>query len=534
MSILVAADLPCHARPIRKFSLLIMFTIASLAATPSSAASAPANFRFRISNEPQTLDWTLAHTSVETHLLMNLMEGLLSYGRDMHIIPALASAWKVSADGKVYTFTIRKGAQWSDGVAVKAPDFVYSWRRLLTPATGAPYAYFLADIEGAEAFSLRKLTDFSKVGIRTVDDQHLEIRLRRPIAHFLHLLTFWVTFPLRQDLVEKFGSAWEKPGNQVTTGPFVLESHDFEQKYVLKRNPHYWGKHGNLEQVTALIVPEESTALALYEAGKLDFLGDLSSLDVKRFAQSPELKVFRYAKTGYLGFSTTQYPTTLMPVRKALGMAIDRAKLPQFLQGGETSAHSLVPPGMLAYSPKIGPSFDPEGARIQLARAGLDRSYKGPVEILLQSTEKQVLLGQFIQAEIKRNLGWDVQLAPYDHRSFRAQLDLRRIPMFQQTWGADYPDPDGFLSLFLRTSGNNSTGWGNEYYDAQVLAARGMTQASAREKIYLALQKQLIEDEAVILPLYYDSNRVLVRKKVKGFNLNPLNYLYLKEVSLGD
>ena len=185
-------------------------------------------FRMRLSGEPATLDWSLAHTMIETYVLMNLMEGLVAFDSSLKVVPALAKSWKVTEKGTRYTFQIRKNVKWSDGVELKAQDFVYSWKRLLSPVTAASYAYFLFDIVGAREFHSGKMTDFSKVGIKALNDHTFTVKLKYPVAYWKYIPSFWVTFPLRKDIVEKFGTAWAKPGAMQTVGPFTLHHYDVE------------------------------------------------------------------------------------------------------------------------------------------------------------------------------------------------------------------------------------------------------------------------------------------------------------------
>jgi oligopeptide transport system substrate-binding protein len=234
----------------------------------------------RLLGEPETLDWNRAHTTVETFILTNMMDGLVQFDSNMQIAPALASSWKMSGDGKTYTFKLRPGVKWSDGVPLKAKDFVYSWKRLLNPATAAAYAYFLFDVQGAEAFNKGTIKDFSKVAVKALNDQTLQVKLSHPVPYWIQIPTFWVTFPLRQDVVEKYGtvtnSNWTEPGKMVTLGPYTLSEHEFDNKIVLKANPTYYTAKGNLDSIDFLVVRDDSTALNLYESGRIDFLTDIS------------------------------------------------------------------------------------------------------------------------------------------------------------------------------------------------------------------------------------------------------------------
>ena len=514
-------------------TLAIAFALSS-PCNSSAAPGEPKTFSFRIPGEPETLDWNKAHTMVETYLLMNLMEGLLTFDSNFKVAPALAQSWKVSEDGRTYTFIIKPGVKWSDGVPLKAQDFVYSWKRLLSPVTAASYAYFLFDIEGAEWFNKGTLKDFSAVGIKALDELTFQVKLARPVAHWIYVPTFWVTFPLREDVVEKYGTAsWATPGRMVSLGPYILTSHDHDSKIIMKANPNYHGQRGNIDQVVGLIVNDDTAAMNLYETGKLDFLTDISTIDLKRLSGRSDLKAFPYLKTGYLGFEVNKYPLSSVHVRKAVAMAIDKSKLASFLHGGQIPAGSFVPPQMMAHNKKMGLPFDPSAAKAELKRAGIDPARSTKIELLVPNWDKQVTLAQFIQGQLKKNLGLQVEIQAFDHKTFRAQLDVHAYPLFEASWSADFPDPDNFLSVFLSNSGNNRTGWKSADFDELVLTSRNLGQ-KARERNYMEAQQLLVEKEAVILPLYYEPNMAMVRPRVRGLELNPLNYLLLRKVTLVD
>ncbi len=490
-------------------------------------------FTFRLASEPMTLDWNRAHTPIETYLLMNLMEGLVTFDQNLVVQNQLASSWKRSKDGRVYTFKIRPDVKWSDGVPLKAQDFVFSWKRLLTPSTAASYAYLLFDVEGAEAFFKGGSKDFSTVGIKATDDLTLQVTLTKPVAHWISIPTFWVTFPLRQDIVEKYGAAWEKPGRMVTLGPFTLAEYAIDSKIVLKANPQYTGQRGNIDLAVGLIVKDDSTAMTLYETGKFDFVTDLSSLDLKRMAGKPDLKSFPYLKTAYLGFSVNRPNISNVKLRRAIGMAIDKTKFGAMLYGNQEAATSWVPPKVLAFSKKVGLPYDPVKAKQELESAGLDLSKGLQLELLTPSRDKNMVLAQYLQAELKKNLNIDLAIQSFDNKTFRAQIALNRYPLFLLSWSADYPDPDNFLSLFTSDSGNNRTAWKNAKFDEKVNAARYSLDPKTRERLYGETQKLMQEDQAAIVPLYYEPNMALVRPRVKGLELNPLNYLILRKINLG-
>jgi oligopeptide transport system substrate-binding protein len=499
---------------------------------PQDAANSKRTFTFRLPGDPETLDWNKAHTSVETYLLTNLMEGLVTHDSKMNVIPALAESWTKSPDGKQYTFKIRNDVKWSDGVPLTARDFLYSWKRLLSPITSASYAYLLFDIENAEDFYNGKVTDFSKVGVRAPDDFTLVVQLSKPIAHFIHIPTFWVTYPLRQDIVEKYGTSWASPGRMVTVGPFTLSSYDLDSKIVLAANPQYYGAHGNVEQAVGLIVKEDSTALTLYESGKIDFLTDISSLDLKRLQDRGDLHRFPYLKTGYVGFVLNKFPVNNVHFRKAIAHAVDKKRIQEFLYGEQSPTNSFVPEGMFGFNRSIGLKYDPELAKKELKLSGFNPQQGSKIDLVCPNWEKALTIAQFLQAELKKNLGVEVNIQTFDHKTFRAQIALYSYPMFILSWSADYPDPDNFMSVFLSMSGNNRLMWKNSEYDAKVLLARFNQNSKARERLYDETQKILVETDTAILPLYNEPILALIQPRVKDLEINSLNYLRIKKINL--
>jgi oligopeptide transport system substrate-binding protein len=181
---------------------------------------------------------------------------------------------------------------------------------------------------------------------------------------------------------------------------------------------------------------------------------------------------------------------------------------------------------MMASSEAIGLGYHPDKARALWNETGVKLTF------ILPNTEKNLMTGQFIQEELKKNLGIEVTLQPFDNKTFRSELNLRKYPLFLMSWSADYPDPDNFLSIFLSESGNNRTHWKDAGFDQKVAEARGLRNQKDRKSIYLNLQKKLIEENVVVVPLYYEPNHALVRPYVKNLELNPLNYLDLRKVNL--
>ncbi len=489
-------------------------------------------FRMTLSNEPPTLDWNLATDSVSFTVLINLMEGLTEYDEQLRPRPAVARSWEVSPDGRTYRFHLREDARWSDGKPVTAGEFEYSWKRLLNPKTAAEYAYFLYDIEGAEDYNTGKVSGPDSVGVRALDDRTLEVRLRKPIVFFPSIATFMVTFPMRRDIVEKFGERWTEPGAIVTNGPYVLDEWRHEYKLTLRPNPYYYGKRPALGKVTMFVVNESTTALTLYETGDLE-MANLPPEAIAAYRGSPEYHTAPLLRGYYYGFNVLKPPFTDPRVRRAFSMAIDRREFPAILKRGEIPSPFWVPPGMPYHNSEIGLSFDPDAARKLLAEAGYPSGRGFPtVTAAFNTGPENSLIAENLQAQWKRNLGLEVLLDNQEWKVYLKRLQTDPPPLFRLGWGADYPDPDNFMNLFTSTSGNNRTRWKNDRYDQLIRSASADPDPARRQAAYDEAQKILLETDAAIMPLFVATQNWVVKPYVRGLRINALELLYLKNVHL--
>jgi oligopeptide transport system substrate-binding protein len=499
------------------------------------AADTPATLRFRLTGDPATLDWNLAQTSLETPIIMNLMEGLVEEGADFKPRPALAESWEMSADGLTYTFKLKAGVKWSDGKTLRAQDFVDSWLRLLNKKSGSGYASFLYDVENAEAFHAGKLKDATKVGVKAVGDSTFQVKLRRRVPYFLHIPTFWVTFPVRADLIRKHGSAWATPGKIATLGPYLLKEWKKGKSIVLERNPGFQPAPA-VARVEAVIEPNESKAREQFAAGKFDFFLNATTEDLLQ-ARSGQgairVEQYPYLATYYLGFDVRRPSVRDAEMRKALAAGIDRAAIPAALQGGQQVSSSFVPSGLDGYSP---PSYDPMSlydARAALARAGHAEGRGFPkLSLWVEKMEGSEALSALLIKSLQEKLGVLAEVRTGTPTEFASRLKSGGIDLFVRHWGADYPEPSNFLEVFSSASGNNFTGWKSAEYDQALERARAAADAKSRYDAYLQAEFLLIQKEAVVVPLFQRRNTVLIGPRVQTLTVSPLNYLFLKDVRL--
>ncbi|MBI2335378.1 MAG: peptide ABC transporter substrate-binding protein [Deltaproteobacteria bacterium] len=509
-----------------KMSLLLCLLL--FACTSLTSQNFP-SLNISVASEPPTLDWNLATDNVSYQILNQLMEGLTAFDENLKPTPAIAQSWKISPDGKIYTFYLNPNYRWSDGKPVTAHDFVYSWTRLLDPKTAAEYAYYLFDVEGAQEFNQDKLKDATQLGFKALNAHTLEVRLHKPIVFFPSLTTFMVTFPLRQDIVEQHGSHWTDPKNIQTCGPYQLQEWWHQYRLQLKTNPHYGGlPKPKIEKLRIYVVQDPSTTLALYESGQLD-IALLPPIALSQYRHHPELISQTKLRGYYLGFNIRKSPVHDVRIRRALSMALDKSPLPQILKGGEQITSAWIPPGLLGYEENAGIRFDPEQAKALLAEAS-SKSLP-PLTLVFNSDPLNKKIAEWAQAQWKKHLNLNVELENQEWKSYLAQLAQDPPALFRLGWGADYPDPDNFMNLFTQYSGNNHTGWKNPQYDTLIAQAAVEKDVQKRIQAYHQAQKLLLEDQTVIIPLFIATQNILVKKSVRNFKPLPLDFVYYKLVS---
>ncbi len=512
-------------------SLLAVLGILSFALAGN--ASAKQEFNMRVQSEPPTLDWNLATDNVSISVLHNVMEGLAGYDKKLQPKAALAEKWTVSKDGKTYTYTIRKGVKWSDGVELSAQHFWDSWERALNPKTASEYAYFLFDVAGAQEYNEGKLKDSSKLGFRVVNPTTFEVKLNKRASYFPTIPTFTVTYPIRKDLIEKHGKKWTEAGNLVTVGPFTLKEWKHDSRLTMEANPSYYGGRPKLDVINAYIVNEDTTAINMFESGKLHYVSRLPPVEIERLKASPAYRNGPFLRGYYYGFNINKKPFDDVRVRRAFAHAIDRSQITTLLKGGQIPTTSWVPKGMPGYEPKVGLDYDVSKAQKLLAEAGYPGGKGFPqITFMFDTRDDHKMIAERLQAMWKKNLGVDLKAQNEDWKVYLNRLKSDVPPMFRLGWGADYPDPDNFLNLFTSTSGNNHTQWKSKEYDGLIEKAASESSMPKRLALYKKAQEMLTEKDAVIIPLFIDSLNVLVSPSVKNLELNAMDLLHLKEVQM--
>ena len=511
---------------------------------PATAAAIRQELLVGNGTEPQELD---PHTTTglpESRIIGTLLEGLTRLDRqNLSPLPAAAQSWEVSADRTRYTFFLRPSARWSNGDPVTAQDFVYSWRRLLSPAIGNEYAFMLFPIVNAENFHQGK-REFTEVGVRALDRHTLEVRLEKPIPYFLQILAHNSTFPVHPPTIERFGridqrgTAWTRPGRFVGNGAFTLETWQLQRRIIVRKNPLYWdAERVRLEKIHFFPLENTTTEERMFRTGHLHLSSTVPTDKLRWYRQhNPSaLMVHPYFGTYYYAFNTTRTPYRDPRVRQALSLAVDRQQLVDaVLQGDASPAHSFTPPRLADYQPGTRLDFDPAQARALLAEAGYPDGKGFPVtEILYNTSEGHRKIAVALQQMWKRHLNIDIRL---HNQEWKVYLNSRRqqdYDVARAGWIGDYPDPTTFLDLMTSYNGNNHTGWSDPGYDALLKQAATVADRAERNRLLLEAEAELLKAMPV-MPLYIYNSRRLIHPRVRGWRSNLLEKIDFSRLYLDD
>ena len=524
-------------------SILAVVILTSGIAACSSGRDRSNTLRVATDTEPAALDPHLVTGYTEHRILVSLFEGLTTLDqKTLAVEPGAAESWTISADQLVYTFKIQPNARWSDGTPVTAHDFVYGWKRHLSPDLGSEYSYMLWCLKNAQAYNEGKITEFNEVGVKALDDKTLEVTLAYPAPYFLSMQIHYAFFPVLKSNIEKFGkiddrnSKWTLAGNMVSNGPFKLVEWKPNQIMRVERNEHYWDAADvRLDGIEFYPTENLLTEERMFRSGKVHLIETLlaTKIDAYRKENPNVLRIEPFIGVYFYRFNTTRPPLDDPRVRRALAMAIDRQSIcDSVMYGAATPAVALTPPNLAGYTAKAHIDYNVEEARRLLAEAGYsDGKGMRPIEILYNESEDHKRIAEAIQDMWKKNLNVDVTTNQQEWKVYLNSMTALNYDVVRSAWIADFLDPINYTECFVTGGGNNRTGWSSPEYDALVEKARYCIDPAERYEL-LQQAEAIFLDGAPIAPIYVYKQKFLVSPELKGLDANPLGYLNYRHFSL--
>jgi oligopeptide transport system substrate-binding protein len=494
--------------------------------------------------EPQDIDPQVTTGVPSSKVEGALFESLINNNPgDLAPIPGTAKSWTISADGTIYTFTIRPSARWSNGDPVTAEDFRWSWQRALTPTLGNPYGYMYNPIKNAKEYRHGEVVDFAQVGIKVIAPLTLQVELSVATSYFLGLLTHPVFYPVHRASLEavgnpyQIGQPWTRPGRLIGNGAFKLTEWKLFKDITVEKNPHYWAADSvRLSAIKFVITENISTEERMYRADQLHVTNDTPIDKMPRYREEKPSEFFNnpYLGTYFYRFNVTKPPFDNLMVRRALAMTVNRDHVVKHVaKGGQIPAYTITPPNTNGYFAESDLTFEPEKARQLLAEAGYPNGEGFPVtELLYNTSESHRKLAVALQQMWKTELNIDITLRNEDWKVYLESQKQGDYEISRGSWVGDYLDPNNFLDLWVTEGGNNRTGWSNAEFDKLVLElAPSASDQTARYDLLRQAEK-ILTDDLPILPVYTYTTKFLVKPCVKGLQPNILNkpifrYVYL-------
>ncbi len=529
-----------RARSCARLSLFKRAVLATLllAIAPLSMA---ATLRIDNGAEPGTLDPQKTSGNWETRIARELFETLVSHDARGALVPGLASHWALSDNGMTWTFELRDGAQWSDGQPITARDAVFSLRRLLKPETAAHNANLYYPIKNAQAINAGK-ADPGTLGVRALDDRHLEIQLKRPTAWFLQAIAMPEAAPLPEHVLQE-RERWIIPGNTVVSGAFALSEWSPQDHITLDRNAHYYAADEvALDRAVFYPLEEATAALNRFRTGALDI--SYTSVPGGRFESLRQelgdaLQVGPLVAEYFYMFNLRpESPLSDIRVREALNLATRREVITNQLLGmGQTPSYWLIPritaggaEGALSMA-RMPMDQRMARARELMQAAGFGPNHRLKLTLRYNTLEDHKRIAVALAAMWKP-LGVEIALVNTEAASHYAAIREGDFQLARYGMVATIDDPYDFLGSYTTGGASaQSSGYHDDVYDQLVEQSSATIDPKARAALLTRAHQRLLDNYA-LLPLYDYINTALVSTGVRGWHPTPMDVHPLRYISL--
>jgi len=507
-------------------TLLLTLSLLSLSVLAGTGQAATLNRG--IGNDPDSLDPHKAIGTSASILIYDLFEGLVTVDAKGQIAPGAASEWKVDATQKVYTFTLRPNLKWSDGSALTAADFEYSFRRLMLPETAARYASFLYPIRNARAVNTGR-APVESLGVKAVDARTLRIELETPAPQLTELLTSVGAVAVPRQAIEAYGREWTRPGKIVTNGAYQLVEVSPQTFIKARKNPNFHSAAGvAIDEVVYYPVEDEGTSYKRFQAGELQIAVKVPTdkLDAARRDYPGQLHAVPGLGTTMLMLNHKQKPFDDARVRRALALAIDRGVLTdKILRKSAVPAYTMVPGSVSRYTRPVPeyagapmPARQAE-ARKLLAEAGFGAGK--PLKFTMQYfTEAKTRTLAVAMVSMWRAVGVQCELVNKDLGSVISSVRAGSFEVSLYAWFSSFDDPSTFLDILTTKPRGSLSGYSNPAFDQAFTAGNGLGSLDERNAA-LARAEALAMADTPVIPLFTGINQRLVSNKVQGWSDNP-------------
>ena len=489
-----------------------------------ASANADSLLRRGTSADAPTLDPVIAAGTLSAPIINDLFEGLLGKDAGLNRIPGSAESWTISPDGLTYTFRLRPNLQWSDGAPLTADDFVYGYRRLMTPSVASPTAGQFYILENARDIVSGKLPP-EKLGVSAPDPRTVVLRLSAPAPWFLELVGALAVSPVPRHVIEKYGKDWTRADRMVTNGPYTLAERIPQTMTRLRKNPRYRDAANVRTEVVEWYPTQDlGTSLRRFQAGELDQILNFPPDEIERLRREMpgSLKIVPSLGMYFLVINLAKPQFADARVRLALSLAVDREGLTEkLLRTGVKPASALVGTNFPGYPgvrlPEYALAFPARQAEARrlLASAGYGPDKPLTFEYVYDTNEENRKIAVALAA-MWQAVGVKARPANVDFGQLNRQVRTGSFEVARWVYFPSYNDPIALLQLFEGGNTNNYGNYANPEYDRLLKQSNAIADPAARLKV-LGQAEAILMRDAPLIPIFNYVRRYLVAPDVKGW-----------------
>ncbi|MGN1368152.1 MAG: peptide ABC transporter substrate-binding protein [Aristaeellaceae bacterium] len=500
-------------RNIRKILTLILALILAVSALPCAAADGSEKvLRLATNSGAGDLDPAGIAIDMWTEYCKLCVDPLVRFDADGNMIYEAAESHEVSEDQLVWTFHLRKDAKWSDGSPVVAGDFINTIHRALNPENGMSiYAGVLYSIVGAQEARSGE-GSLEDVAVVALDDYTLQMTLKAPCTYFTSLLTVGPFYPSKTGLATLDNPSWWKnPETSLGNGAFCLTEYVDGDHYQVKKNPYYWNADAvNIDTINVRLVYDLQAMLSAYQTGEVDVAIGLPDYIALAYAGSDELFIWNMLTSKFLLPNLNVEVLQDARVREAIAIGINRTEICAVIGSDYIPTTSYVAEFMLSnasseyFSKEQAPLFVEDVAKAQqlLADAGYPGGKGFPtLTYTYPNSDKESLLAQALQAQLKQNLGITIELNGVEDQVYSSVRAEGSYELIRHSWTADFNDPINYLDLYTSYSGGNYNGVNSPEYDALIEASNRTSDQAERNRLLHQAEQLLVSENFYVIPV---------------------------------
>ncbi len=524
---------------VRSAFMLFSVCFAALAFSPTAGAK-PSTLAVCTEASPDGFDVVQYNSLVTTNASADvLFDGLVAFDEKQHkVVPALAQKWEVNADGRVYTFHLRRDVPFHANAVFKptrlfnADDVIFTFGRMLDPKHPWHKVTGPSGFPHAQSMELPKLIQ----SVDKLDEYTVRFTLSEPDATFLSLLTmgFASLYSAEYaDLLQKSGHPERMNTQPIGTGPFIFGSYQRDAVIRYNANAQYWGEKPKISKLIYAITPDAAVRKQKLIAGECAIALSPRPRDIVMTKQDANpkhpLKVVETPAfmTAFVAFNTQRAPFNNIKVRQAINLAFDRTTyVSSVFEGAALPATNIYPPNTLGYAKTLVPySYNQIAAKRLLTEAGYPNGFETtiwtrPTGSMLNPNPK--VGAAVLQADLAR-IGINAKIRVIEWGELIRSAKLGHHDLLFMGWSGDNGDPDNFLtpqfSCAAVRSGTNFTRFCDPALDALIAKGKQTAAITERVKMYQDAQK-IIHDQALWLPMAHPSAAVLLRNTVQGYEVS--------------